>query len=49
MPEWQEIICRDGPAVWRSAYRPEGATQYRALYGDLHAADVSEDKLPEKP
>jgi Predicted periplasmic protein (DUF2092) len=30
-------------------YRPEGATQYRALYGDLHAADVSEDKLPEKP
>jgi hypothetical protein len=30
-------------------YRPEGATQYRALYRDLHAADVSEDKLPEKP
>ena len=30
-------------------YRPEGATQYRVLYGDLHAADVSEDKLPEKP
>ena len=30
-------------------YRPEGATQYRALYGDLHAADVTEDKLPEKP
>lgn len=30
-------------------YRPEGATQYRALYGDLHAADLSEDKLPEKP
>ena len=32
--------------VW---YRPEGSTQYRALYGDLHAADVTEDKLPEKP
>ena len=30
-------------------YRPEGATQFRALYGDLHAADVTEDKLPEKP
>jgi hypothetical protein len=30
-------------------YRPEGATQYRALYGDLHTTDVSEDQLPEKP
>jgi outer membrane lipoprotein-sorting protein len=30
-------------------YRPDGATSYRALYGDLHAGDVSEDKLPEKP
>jgi hypothetical protein len=30
-------------------YRPEGATHYRALYGDLHAGDVTEDKLPEKP
>jgi hypothetical protein len=30
-------------------YRPEGATQYRALYGDLHAADVTDGKLPEKP
>ncbi len=30
-------------------YRPDGATRYRALYGDLHGADVSEDKLPEKP
>jgi outer membrane lipoprotein-sorting protein len=30
-------------------YRPEGATNYRALYGDLHMADVAEDKLPEKP
>jgi outer membrane lipoprotein-sorting protein len=30
-------------------YRPEGAAKYRALYGDLHVADVTEDKLPEKP
>jgi outer membrane lipoprotein-sorting protein len=30
-------------------YRPEGAAHYRAIYGDLHAADVTEDKLPEKP
>ena len=30
-------------------YRPEGATHYRALFGDLHAADVTEDRLPEKP
>ena len=30
-------------------YRPEGAANYRVLYGDLHEADVTEDKLPEKP
>ena len=30
-------------------YRPDGGAQYRALYGDLHAADVPADKLPEKP
>ena len=30
-------------------YRPEAGTGYRALYGDLHAADVSEDDLPQKP
>lgn len=30
-------------------YRPEGASKYRVLYGDLHASDVTEDKLPEKP
>ncbi len=29
-------------------YRPEGAATYRGIYGDLHAADVTEDKLPEK-
>src|SRR5947209_7153892 len=21
MPDWQEILSRDGPAVWRTAYR----------------------------
>ena len=31
-------------------YRPErGQPNFAALYGDLHAADVTEDKLPEKP
>ncbi len=29
-------------------YRPEGAAKYRALYGDLHASDVTEDRLPVK-
>ena len=30
-------------------YRPEGAAHYRAIFGDLHISDVTEDKLPEKP
>jgi hypothetical protein len=30
-------------------YRPEGATKYRALYGDLHVSDVTADRLPERP
>jgi hypothetical protein len=30
-------------------YRPEGAAKYRAIYGDLHVADVKADQLPEKP
>ncbi len=29
--------------------RPKGSEKYRAVYGDLHAAEVSADKLPEKP
>ncbi len=29
-------------------YRPEGTVNYRAIYGDLHASDVAEDRLPEK-
>jgi hypothetical protein len=27
-------------------YRPEGAANYRVLYGDLHVSDVTEDRLP---
>jgi outer membrane lipoprotein-sorting protein len=30
-------------------YPKDGTTQYRAIYGDLHAADVAADQLPEKP
>ena len=30
-------------------YHPDGGKSYRAIFGDLHAADVSEDKLPERP
>lgn len=30
-------------------YRPEGAADYRVIYGDLHVSDVTEDGLPEKP
>ncbi len=30
-------------------YRKKGAEKYRAIFGDLHAEDVTADKLPEKP
>lgn len=30
-------------------YKPKGANLYRAVYADLHAADVAADKLPAKP
>ena len=30
-------------------YKPKGADLYRAVYGDLHGADVTADKLPERP
>ncbi len=30
-------------------YKPEGQTNYRVVYGDLHVGDVAADKLPEKP
>jgi outer membrane lipoprotein-sorting protein len=30
-------------------YRPEGAVNYRVIYGDLRVSDVTEDRLPVKP
>lgn len=30
-------------------YKPKGANLHRAIYADLHGADVTADKLPEKP
>jgi len=30
-------------------YKPQGQTNYRVVYGDLHIGDVAPDKLPEKP
>ena len=30
-------------------YRKKGAEKYRAIFGDLHAEDVTADRLPEKP
>jgi hypothetical protein len=30
-------------------YRRKGSQKYRAIFGDLHAEDVSEERLPEKP
>ena len=30
-------------------YRPDGGKSYRAIFGDLHAADVRVDKLPANP
>lgn len=37
---------RDKVIFW---YRPDKADKYRAVYGDLHLADVTADQLPEKP
>lgn len=30
-------------------YKPKGADSYRALFGDLHAADIAADRLPGSP
>ena len=30
-------------------YRKKGEEKYRAIFGDLHAEDVTADRLPEKP
>lgn len=32
--------------VW---FRPKGSSGYRAIFGDLHAADVTSDQLPRQP
>ena len=45
-PEEAKLGDSDKILFW---YRPEGAAAYRVIYGDLHASDVTEDKLPEKP
>jgi outer membrane lipoprotein-sorting protein len=29
-------------------YKPEGAAKYKAVYGDLHIADVTQEELPKK-
>ena len=42
-PDGVKIGDADKILFW---YRPERAANYRALYGDLHAGDVSDDKLP---
>lgn len=34
------------PLFW---YRPDGSTKWRALYADLHWAELTADQLPEKP
>jgi outer membrane lipoprotein-sorting protein len=43
-PEGVKLGDTDKILFW---YRPDGGTRYRALYGDLHGADVTADKLPE--
>jgi outer membrane lipoprotein-sorting protein len=45
-PEGAKLGDRDKIVFW---YRPDKADKYRAVYGDLHVADVSADQLPEKP
>jgi hypothetical protein len=45
-PDGVKLGDRDKIVFW---YRPDKADKYRAVYGDLHVADVSADQLPEKP
>jgi hypothetical protein len=45
-PEGAKLGDRDKIIFW---YRPGKAEKYRAVYGDLHVADVTADQLPEKP
>ena len=44
-PEGVKLGDADKILFW---YRPDGAAHYRALYGDLHGADVTENDLPRK-
>ncbi len=45
-PNSVKLGDRDKIIFW---YRPDKAEEYRAVYGDLHVADVTADQLPEKP
>jgi outer membrane lipoprotein-sorting protein len=45
-PEGIKLGDADKVLLW---YRPKDSKGYRAIFGDLHAEDVSADRLPEKP
>lgn len=45
-PEGVKLGDADKILFW---YTPEGASRPRAIYGDLHAADVDAGRLPERP
>lgn len=45
-PDGVKLGDRDKIVFW---YRPDKADKYRAVYGDLHIAEVTADQLPEKP
>lgn len=45
-PDGVKLGDRDKLLFW---YRPEKTDKYRAVYGDLHVADLNADQLPEKP
>jgi hypothetical protein len=42
-PEGVKLGDADKILFW---YKPKGKATYRALFGDLHAADVAADQLP---
>ncbi len=44
-PDGVKLGDRDKIIFW---YRPDKTEKYRAVYGDLHVADVTTDQLPEK-
>ncbi len=45
-PEGVKMGDRDKIVFW---YRPDKSDKYRAVFGDLHVADVTADQLPKKP